>query len=153
MKFLVFGPGCFWINFNIVLFLGYSIFAIPSFFWPTPLRNPVFILLHLATLAVDLFVLYGLIVRRFRINYLIVLISFLMVAHLLLFIFVPLGMVLAYLGPSRAFYTLFLNLASRFGGEKFSSYALLAFNSAMALIHLGNIFYFRRRQVAALFTS
>lgn len=151
MKYSIFRPGYFWINFNIVLFFGYSIFAIPSFFWPAPLKNVVFIMLHFATLGVDVFVLYGLIVRRFRINYLVVLISLLMVAHLLLFIFLPLGMVLAYIGPSRAFYTLFLTLTSQFGGEKVSSWALTAFNSAMVLVHFRNILYFRRKEVAALF--
>jgi len=151
MKYRIFRPGRLWINFNIVLFLGYTLFGIPSFFWPAPLRNFGFILLHLATLAVDLFVVYGLIMGKFRINYLIVLISLLMVVHLLLFIFVPLGMVLAYIGPSRAFYTLFLTLTSQFGGGKFSSYALMAFNSVMVLIHLRNICYFRRKNVAALF--
>ena len=151
MKCRIFRPGHLWINFNIVLFLGYTLFGIPSFFWPAPLRNFGFILLHLATLAVDVFVVYGLIKGKFRINYLIVLISLLMVVHLLLFIFLPLGMVLAYIGPSRAFYTLFLTLTSQFGGGKFSSYALMAFNSVMVLIHLKNIYYFRRRDVAALF--
>jgi hypothetical protein len=151
MKHLIFRPGCLWINFNIALFCGYTIFAVPSFFWPVPLKNVGFIFLHLLTLLVDIFVVYGLVVRRFRINYLIVLISIVMVAHLLLFIFVPLGMVLAYIGPSRAFYTLFLTLMSQFGGGKFSSYALMAFNSVMIVIHLKNISYFRRKDVAALF--
>ncbi len=153
MRFRIFRPGHFWINFNVVLFLGYTLFGIPSFFWPTPLRNPVFIFLHLATLAVDLFVVYGLIMGKFRVNYLIVLISLLMVAHLLVFILVPLGMVVAYIGPSRAFYTLFLNVTAQFGSGKFSSHALTAFNSFMVLIHLRNISYFRRRKVALLFHS
>jgi len=151
MKYRIFRPGHLWINFNIVLFLGYTLFGIPSFFWPAPLRNVGFILLHLATLAVDVFVVYGLIMGKFRINYLIVLISLLMVVHLLLFVFVPLGMVLAYIGPSRAFYTLFITITSQFGGGKFSLYALMTFNSVMVLIHLKNIFYFRRKDVAALF--
>jgi len=151
MKHRIFRPGHSWVNFNIVLFCGYSLFAVPSFFWPAPLRNFWFILLHLATLAVDVFVVYGLIAGKFRINYLIVLISIVMVAHLLLFIFVPLGMVLAYIGPSRAFYTLFLTLMSQFGGGKFSSYALMAFNSVMVVIHLKNISYFGRKDAAALF--
>ena len=151
MKYRIFRPGHLWINFNIVLFLGYTLFGILSFFWPAPLRNVGFILLHLATLAVDVFVVYGLIMGKFRINYLIVLISLLMVAHLMLFIFVPLGMVLAYISPSRAFYTLFLTLTSQFGDGKFSSCALTAFNSVMVLIHLKNIHYFRRKDVAALF--
>lgn len=140
-----------WINFNIILFSGYVLFGIPSFFWPTPLTGIWFILLHFTTLLVDIFVIYGLIAGRFRVNYLIVVISILMVAHLVVFIFVPLGMVIAYMGPSRAFYSFFLIVTHTVGGSKLSSYALTSFNSLMIVIHLVNIFYFKRKNVAELF--
>ncbi len=153
MKRKIFGSGHLWINFNIILFSGYVLFGILSFFIPAPIQSIWLILGHLAGLIVDLFVIYGLVLKKFRINYLIIIISFFMVLHLLLFIFVPLGMVLAYIGPSRAFYTLFPMMLSMLGGERFISSALTLFNSAMVVIHLINIFYFTRKNIADLFRA
>lgn len=143
--------GSFWINFNIILFSGYALFGIGSFFWPTLLNNIWFILLHLATLIINLFIVYGLLKRRFQINYLISIVSFLMIIHLFIFIFRPLSMELAYIGPGRSFYTLFSLLLSLIGWERFLFYALLSFNITMVIVHLINLCYFTRKKVAEIF--
>jgi hypothetical protein len=141
-----------WISFNIALFSAYTIFGILSFFLPAPLNNTAFISLHLGTLIVNVIVIFGLIKRMPFIHYLIAMISTFMIVHLLIFIFIPLGMSLAYIAPSRAFYALFINLTASLGGERFSSYSLVIFNCTMVLIHGINVYYFTRKKVAVLFS-
>lgn len=145
------GTGHPWIDFNVLLFSGYALFGVCSFFKPTLLGNIWFILLHFVTLTIYLAIAYGLATKRFRINYVVVAVSSLMAVHLFIFLFAPLGMGLAYIGPSRAFYALFLAFFSFIGWEGFSSLALTLFNAVMFLVHLINICYFTRRKVAALF--
>ena len=65
----------------------------------------------LATLLVNIYAAYGLATMRQPIYMLVAVISILMATHLLIFLFVPLGMSLAYIGPSRAFYAGLLALA------------------------------------------
>lgn len=144
-------PGSFWINFNIILFSGYALFGIGSFFWPTLLNNIWFILLHLATLIINLFIIYGLLKRTFRINYLISIVSFLMIVHLFIFISEPLSMGLAYIGPGRSFYMLFSIVLSIIGGDRFLYYAVLSFNLTMVIVHLINLCYFTRKKIADIF--
>jgi hypothetical protein len=140
-----------WINFNILLFSGYTLFGISSFFWPTLLNNIWFILLHLATLIINSIIVYGLVMRRLRINYLISIVSFLMIIHLFIFIFEPLSMELAYIGPGRSFYTLLSIALSIIVGERFIYRSLLLFNLTMVLVHVINLCYFTRRKVAEMF--
>jgi hypothetical protein len=147
------GPRHLWIGFNIALFSGYAVLGIPSFFWPSPLKENWVILLHLLTLLVEAAIVYGLIRRVAGTNYLVALIAPLMMAHLLIFTFVPLGIQLAYIGPSRAFYTLLIKGMSRLGGGKYIFYSLSAFNLLLTLIHGINLFYFTRRRVARMFVE
>lgn len=100
---------------------------------------------------INLFIVYGLLKRTFRINYLISIVSFLMIIHLFIFIFVPLGIGLAYIGPSRSFYTLFIILFSMIGWKRFLPYLLLSFNLTMVIVHLINLCYFTRKKVADMF--
>ncbi len=151
MKSIKRRPGHLWINFNIIIFSSYVLFGIGSFFWPTLLNNIWFILLHLSTLIINLFIVYGLLKRTFRINYLLSIVSFLMIVHLFIFIFEPLSMGLAYIGPGRSFYTLFSIVLSMIGRERFLYYALLSFNLTMVIVHLINICYFTRKKVAEAF--
>jgi hypothetical protein len=74
-----------------------------------------------------------------------------MTMHLLIFIVHPLGMGLAYLGPSRAFYMLFILLLSRCADQRRIGHWILVFNISMACVHVFNIVYFTRRTVRALF--
>ena len=148
----IFPPAHPWITFNIALFSIYALFGILSFFLPTPLYNTGFIALHLGTLIVNFIVIFGLIKKMPLMHYGIAMISALMIVHLLIFLIVPLGMSLAYIAPSRAFYALFITLTSLLGGERFCSYSLVIFNSTMALIHGINVYYFTRKNVALLFS-
>jgi hypothetical protein len=108
--------------------------------------------MYIATVFFNCLIVFGLITRIPRITYLVVLTSFLMVVHLVIFIAYPLGLSFAYLGPSRSFYSLFIMLMSRIGGEGTVGTSLLAFNIAMACVHVINVVYFSRRSVSALFT-
>lgn len=143
--------GLWWVRLNGVLFGGYALFGMVSLVWPARLPGFWFPPMHLATLAVNLWIVYALLKQRFRINYVVVFVSAMMIGHLLIFIFSPLGMALAYIGPSRSFYALFLAVLTRFAGERVLPMALLAFNLLMLLVHLANIWYFSRRKVAAGF--
>lgn len=147
------GPGHLWIDFNIVLFSGYAALGVPSFFWPSPLEETWIILLHLLTLLMEIAVVYGLVRRIVGTNYLVALISPIMIAHLILFTFVPLGIQFAYIGPSRAFYNLFIHGMARIGGGRLLFYSLTAFNIFMMLIHGINLCYFTRRRVAEMFVE
>ncbi len=141
-----------WITFNSILFSGYAIFDVFSFFWPSVVHNVWIILFYVITLLANSIIIYGLLKRTWRINYLIVLVSLLMVAHLSLFIFHPLGMGFAYIGPSRAFYTLFIAFLSKIVDERLISYWILIFNLVMICVHAINVFYFTRSKVAVLFS-
>jgi len=143
--------GSLWINLNIILFSGYILFGIGSFFWPTPLNNIWFILLHFATLMINLLIVYGLLMKRFRINYLVSIVSFLMILHLFIFIFRPLSMELAPISPGRSFYSFFSIVSSMIIRERFIPYAILSFNLTMVIVHLINICYFTRKKVADIF--
>jgi hypothetical protein len=141
-----------WINVNIVLYAGYAVFGLASFFWPTLLDSLFYIVLHLATLSVYVIIVYGLTVRRFPVNYIVAFISPFMIAHLIAFTLSPLGMELAYMGPSRSFYSFFLNVFSLAMDESSLLYSLIVFNSISVLIHVVNFFYFLRKKTALLFS-
>jgi len=144
-------PGHPWINFNIALFSAYAVFGVISFFVPEPLERGWVILLHLGTLLAYLLVVYGLVRRVFRMNYVVAVISALMVVHLLIFTLVPLGIQLAYMGPSRSFYSLLLRATAPAVGERNTLYVLEGFNVLMMLVHGINICYFSGRNTAARF--
>ncbi len=101
-----------WIAVNIVLFSLYAIFDAASFFWPRMVNAWWTIILYFATVFINGLIVCGLITRFPRTNYLVAFVSFLMVVHLLIFIAYPLGLSFAYLGPSRAFYSLFITVMS-----------------------------------------
>ncbi len=138
----LFQPRPFWINVNIALFSGYAIFGIASFFLPAPMRLFRFFALHTATLLVNIYVIYGLATMRRSIHFFVAIISLVMAAHLFIFLFVPLGMQLAYIGPSRAFYAGLLVCATRLVGEKGVTAVLAAFNLAMLIVQIINACYF-----------
>lgn len=145
------GGGTFWIKFNTVLFSAYASFGVISFFWPSVLDSLWLVLLHLATLAVNVLIVYGLARRTLRINYLVAVVSPLMIANLLIFTLNPLNVQLAYLGPSRSFYSAFLSLVSLLGGGRLILAAFVGFNAAMAAVHIANLFYFTRKRTAEMF--
>ncbi len=142
---VLFQPRPFWINVNIVLFSGYAIFGIASFFLPSPMRLSWFFALHVATLLVNIGVAYGLATMRHSIYLLVAAVSLLMAAHLFIFLFVPLGTLLAYIGPSRAFYAGLLALATRSVGEKGVTAVLTAFNLVMLFVQIANACYFIKK--------
>ncbi len=140
-----------WIAVNIALFSGYAVFDAASFFWPRAVFSFWILAMYIATVSVNCLIVYGLVRRIAGIRYLVVLVSFLLVVHLLIFIFHPLGLSLAYLGPSRAFYSLFISLLSRLTDEKTVGRALAVFNISMACVHVFNILYFTGKKAASLF--
>ncbi len=142
---VLFQPRPFWINVNIVLFSGYAIFGIASFFLPSPMRLSWFFALHVATLLVNIYAVYGLATMRHSIHFLVAVMSLFMAAHLFIFLFTPLGMLFAYIGPSRAFYAGLLALATKTIGEKGVTAVLAVFNLAMLLIQIVNTFYFMKK--------
>ncbi len=146
---VLFQPRPFWIYVNIVLFSGYIVFGIASFFLPSPMKPSWFFPLHVATLLVNIYVVYGLATMRHSIHFLVAVISFLMATHLFIFLFAPLGMLFAYIGPSRAFYAGLLAVASRFFGEKGATTVLTVFNLAMLVVQVVNTFYFMKKAEAA----
>jgi hypothetical protein len=106
------------------------------------MRLSWFFPLHVATLLVNIYVVYGLATMRHSIHFLVAVISLLMAAHLFIFLFAPLGMLFAYIGPSRAFYAGLLALTTRSVGEKGVTAVLAVFNLAMLLIQIVNACYF-----------
>jgi len=142
---VLFQPRPFWINVNIVLYSGYAIFGVASFFLPSPMQLTWFFPLHVATLLVNIYVVSGLATMRHSIHILVAVISLFMAAHLFIFLFAPIGMLFAYIGPSRAFYAGLLALATRTVGEKGVTAVLAVFNLAMLLIQIVNIFYFMKK--------
>ncbi len=145
MMRVLFQPRPLWINVNIALFSGYAIFGIASFFLPSPMRLSWFFPLHVATLLVNIYVVYGLATMRHSIHFLVAVISLLMATHLFIFLFAPLGMLFAYIGPSRAFYAGLLALATRSVGEKGVTAVLAVFNLAMLLVQIVNACYFLKK--------
>ncbi len=141
----LFQPRPLWINVNIALFAGYALFGIASFFLPSLMRLSWVLPLHIATLIVNICVVYGLATMRHSVFFFVAVISILMAAHLLIFLFAPLGMSLAYIGPSRAFYAGLLRLAARSVGEKGLRAVLTLFNLAMLCIQIVNAFYFMKK--------
>ncbi len=141
-----------WIQFNIALFSAYSFFGVLSLFWPTPLARLWLYPLHMGGLALNLAILYGLARKTSWAVYLVLFMSLSMVLHLLVFIFAPLSMMLAYIGPSRSFYSMFISSIAYFGmGD---SFVLLnnIFNSAMVLAHLANFLFFLRSETLDVFS-
>ena len=141
---MFFQPRPFWINVNIVLFSGYAIFGYASFFLPSPMRLSWFFVLHVAMLIVNIYVVYGLATMRHPFHFLVAVISILVIAHLFIFLFAPLGLLFEYIGPSRAFYTGLLALATMSAGERGVIAVLAIFNLAMLLILIVNIIYFMK---------
>ncbi len=141
-----------WIVVNIVLFSLYAVFDVASFFWPRMVHAWWVIIMYTTTLFFNCLIVCGLITRIPRINYLVVLTSFLMVVHLVIFIGYPLGLSFAYMGPSRSFYWLFIMIMSHIAGEGTVGISLLAFNVAMVCVHVINVVYFSRRSVSVVFT-
>lgn len=140
-----------WIQFNIAMFSAYSFFGVLSLFWPTPLARIWLYPLHMAGLGFNLAILYGLVRKTSWAVYLVLFMSFSMVLHLLVFIFAPLSMSLAYIGPSRSFYSMFISSIAYFGmGD---SFVLLnnIFNSAMVVAHVANLLFFLRKETLEFF--
>ncbi len=142
-----------WVRFNVVLFCAYALFGVLSLFWPSMLEKLWLYPLHLAGLAFNLAVVYGLARRRRWAPFLIVLFAVGMIAHLLIFMFVPISMAIAYVGPSRSFYTLAIRAISGAGAEGCSMRAVWVFNAAMALVHAINIWFFLRSGTAGMFRA
>lgn len=140
-----------WITVNIILFSLYSVFDAASFFWPRMVNAWWIIILYAATVFINGLIVFGLLTRFPRTNYLVAFVSFLMVVHLLIFISYPLGLSFAYLGPSRAFYSLFIMVMSAIAGRGTVGTVLLAFNIVMTCVHGINVVYFTLRSTAVLF--
>ncbi len=141
-----------WIQFNIAMFSAYSFFGVLSLFWPTPLVRIWLYPLHMAGLGFNLAILYGLVRKTSWAVYLVLFMSFSMALHLLVFIFAPLSMSLAYIGPSRSFYSMFISSIAYFGmGD---SFVLLnnIFNLVMVLAHVANFLFFLRKETLDVFT-
>lgn len=141
----------FWLHFNIILFSLYALFGAISFIWPSVIENMWLTLMHIATLLVDLLIVYGLIMRVPRTNYLVTVISLLMFVHLLVFIVAPLSMAVAYIGPSRSFYSLIAVAVSSTMGERYVNVSITVFNAAILFVHGANVCFFSRRKTGELF--
>jgi hypothetical protein len=140
-----------WVRFNVVLFSAYALFGVLSLFWPAPLERLWLYPLHLAGLALTLAVIYGLARRRRWAPPLVVLFALGMMAHLIIFMLVPISMAIAYVGPSRSFYTLAIRSLSWAGAEAHSMRAVWLFNFAMALVHGANVWFFLRTGTVEMF--
>jgi hypothetical protein len=135
----------------VALFCAYALFGALSLFWPGPLEKPWLYPLHLAGLAFNLAVVYGLAGRRRWAPPLVVLFALGMIAHLLVFMLVPISMAIAYVGPSRSFYTLAIRLISGAGAEGYAMRALWLFNATMTLVHGANVWFFLRSETVGMF--
>ncbi len=131
-----------WVHFNIVMFSAYALFGALSLFWPSVLERLWLYPLHLGGLAFNCAIIYGLARRKLWTSPLIVVYGAGMIAHLLVFIFVPISMAIAYIGPSRSFYSLAITVLSLAGGEEYATAGITVFNAVMVLVHLINIFFF-----------
>jgi hypothetical protein len=76
-----------------------------------------------------------------------------MILHLLIFIFVPISMALAYIGPSRSFYTLLILLITSPGTEEQAMNAITIFNVFMILVHTFNIWFFISKSTVRIFNA
>lgn len=142
-----------WIKINIVMFFSYFLFGLISFFWPSPLAELWLYPLHLAGLALDLLILYGLYRKRPWIILLVPVFSFAMILHLVAFIFVPLSLSIAYIGPSRSFYTLMIHILSAAGAEGYSAISMAMFNAVVLVLHAANIAFFVGKRAARMFSQ
>jgi ABC-type sulfate transport system permease component len=79
-------------------------------------------------------------------------VSFVLLLHLLVFIFIPLSMSITYIGPSRSFYSLLAVIVSKALSEEYVNVSITAFNVLMALVHGINLCYFSRRKTAGMFS-
>lgn len=140
-----------WVYFNIVLFSAYALFGTVSLFWPGLLERLWLYPFHLGGLIFNLATVYGLIRRRFWATILIVLYAAGMIAHLLVFIFVPISMVAAYVGPSISFYSLVIMVLSLAGAGEYAALVISVFNAVMVLVHAVNIWFFLRSETAEMF--
>jgi hypothetical protein len=140
-----------WVRFNVALFCAYALFGVLSLFWPAPLEGLWLYPLHLAGLALNAAIVYGLARRRRWAPPLVVLFALGMLAHLLVFMLVPISMAIAYVGPSRSFYTLAIRLISGAGAEGHAMRAVWLFNGVMALVHGANVWFFLRGETVAMF--
>lgn len=136
------------------MFSAYALFGILSFVWPTILGKIWLNLSHLAGLALDFLLLYCLMKRKFWALLLVPAFSFAMILHLLVFIFSPLSVAIAYIGPSRSFYTLFITVLAKAGAEEYSAVSMTGFNAAMVLFHTVNLMVFIfSRQITGAFKN
>ncbi len=131
-----------WVYFNVAMFSAYALFGSISLFWPSALNRPWLYPLHLGGLAFNFAVIYGLLRKRPWTSLLIVLYAVGMIAHLVVFILVPLSMVIAYVGPSRSFYTLMIMALPLLDAKEHSVLVASAFNAVMVLVHAINIWFF-----------
>ena len=141
-----------WIWFNIALFSAYTFFGVLSLFWPVPLIRLWLYPLHMGGLAFNLAILYGLARKKSWVVYLVLFMSFAMVLHLLVFILAPLSMALAYIGPSRSFYSVFIHAIAYFGLEHSFTLINSIFNSTMVMLHVANFLFFLRGETLDFFS-
>jgi hypothetical protein len=132
------------------MFSAYALFGVLSLFWPEAVPK-AWLLPHLAGLVFTLSILYGLIRRKYWTVFLIVFFSTGMVLNLVLFIFSPLSMAIAYIGPSRSFLAFIGFVLSKTGALGFFSSFFTVFNGAMIVVHLVNLNFFLRKKTAVLF--
>lgn len=142
-----------WVHFNIAMFSAYAFFGAVSLFWPSAIEWPWLYPFHLAGLAFNILVIYGLIRKMPWTRVLIVVYAAGMIAHLVVFILVPISMAIAYVGPSRSFYSMVIRGMSLVGAEEYSMLAISAFNAAMVLVHSLNIWVCLRSKSAEIFAG
>ncbi len=140
-----------WIHFNIILFSAYAIFGVLSLFLPEAINKIWLYPLHLVGLLFTLTILYGLVKRKYWTAFLVLPFSVGMALHLGTFIIFPLGMAIAYIGPSRSFMALVSFALSKAGAISLFTPFFMVFNSAMVIVHLINIVFFLKRDTAVFF--
>ena len=64
----------------------------------------------------------------------------------------PLSMALAYIGPSRSFYSVFIHAIAYFGLEHSFTLINNIFNSAMVIVHVANFLFFLRSETLDFFS-
>lgn len=139
-----------WISFNSILFSAYALFGVISLFWPEVIEKAWLYALHLAGMLFTLAILYGLVKRKYWTVFLILPFSLGMILHLITFIFFPLSIAIAYIGPSRSFIALVSLVLSRIGALDLFSSFFVAFNCAMIIVHLINLVFFLRKKTRRL---
>jgi hypothetical protein len=108
-----------WIAVNIVLFSLYAVFDMASFFWLRMVHVWWIIIMYTTTVLFNCRIVFGSITRIPQINYFVVLASFLMVVHLMMFITYLLSLTFAYQESSKSLYSLFFMVMSRFRQSDF----------------------------------